>query len=226
MVNNNLENVIPWSTVRAAMKKKRKRIRKPSDPENMHSTVQSSEHRDRRSRLSQSSPVSVLKCPSPGQRLATAPCTSATEPGRTSALSHSWGSESIPIHGYSQPSNEMNFDLALPQMSKNQNPRPAKTITAPHRLARERLAENLAALIEIHFPMSRYGTRSAREMAVAKAAGSSWSTIQRILKREVSATTDTLVDLASVFGVSPSDLLTPNFSHTYVARIELQRRSG
>ena len=111
-------------------------------------------------------------------------------------------------------------------MSKNQNPRPAKTITAPHRLARERLAENLAALIEIHFPMSKYQTQSAQEKAVAKAAGSSWSTIQRILKRDVSATTDTLVDLANVFGISPSDLLTPNFSRTYVARIELQRRSG
>jgi hypothetical protein len=111
-------------------------------------------------------------------------------------------------------------------MSKNQNHRTAKTITAPHRLARERLAENLAALIEIQFPLSKYGTRSEREKAVAKAAGASWSTIQRILKQEVSATTDTLVDLAGVFGISPCDLLTPNFSHTYVARIELQRRSG
>lgn len=111
-------------------------------------------------------------------------------------------------------------------MSKNQNPRKAKTITPPHRLARQRLSENLTVLIDIHFPLSKYGTRSAREMAVAKAAGSSWSTIQRILNRQVSATTDTLVDLASVFGVSPSDLLTPNFSETYIARSELERRSG
>lgn len=111
-------------------------------------------------------------------------------------------------------------------MSKNQNPRPAKTITPVHRLARQRLSENLAALIEVDFPISNYSTRSAREMAVAKAAGSSWSTIQRILNQQVSATTDTLVDLANVFGVSPADLLTPNFSHTYVARTELKQRSG
>lgn len=219
--NNNLENIIPWSTLRALMRK-RKRIRKsPAGPENMHSAVQSSGHLGRRSRPSQSSPASVLKSPFLGQQSATAPCTSAIEPGRIPALSHSWGAESIPIHGYTQPGNGVNFDVALPQMSKNQNPRSAKTITPVHRLARQRLAENVAALIELDFPLSKYSTRSDREKAVAKAVGCSWSTIQRILNQKSSATTDTLVDFANVFGVSPSDLLIPHFSRTSV-----QRRSG
>ena len=80
--------------------------------------------------------------------------------------------------------------------------------------------------MDIRFPISKYRTPSEQGQAVAKAAGSSWSTIQRILNGHSSATTDTLVDLAGVFGVSPSDLLTPNFAHTYVARIQPERRSG
>jgi len=93
-------------------------------------------------------------------------------------------------------------------------------------LARLRLSENLEALIDIEFPIAKYGTRSDRQKAFAKAAGLSWSTIQRVLTGKVSATTDTLVDLAAVFGISPSDLLTSNFSQTYISRTESQRRSA
>lgn len=222
---NNPENVIPWSTFRAAMKR-RKRTRKPSGPENMHSTAQSSEHPDQRSLPLQSFPGSVLKCPFPGQPSATDPCTSAVQSGHSSALSRSWGDKSIPIHGYTQPRNGAPFDIALGEMSKNQNPRSARTITAAHRLARQRLSENISDLIDIHFPASKYATQSDRQKAFARAAGLSWSTVQRVLSGKVSATTDTLVDLANVFGVSISDLTTPNFAQTYERRSELLRRSG
>ena len=130
------------------------------------------------------------------------------------------------MYGYSQPKSGAEFDIGLSQMSKNQNPRSARTTTAPHRLARLRLSENLEALIDIEFPIAKYGTRSDRQKAFAKAAGLSWSTIQRVLTGKVSATTDTLVDLAAVFGISPSDLLTSNFSQTYISRTESQRRSA
>lgn len=100
-------------------------------------------------------------------------------------------------------------------------------------------------LIERDFPPSRYPTKSEQQKKLAKEAGCSWSTIQRILAplgiddakqgndpQMVGTKIDTVADLATVFGVRPSDLLTPNFASDLIKeqaagggpQEELQRR--
>ena len=105
---------------------------------------------------------------------------------------------------------------------------------------REKLAENVQLLMEHEYPESKYPTVSAREQALAKEAGCSWSTIQRILapikgsrvgKAEpgdgVGTKIDTLADVANVFGVSPVDLLTPNFaSHHLRTKAPVTSKDG
>lgn len=95
---------------------------------------------------------------------------------------------------------------------------------------REKLAENVQLLMEHEYPASKYQTASAREQALAKEAGCSWSTIQRILApikggrdigkavagEGVGTKIDTLADLAVVFGVSAVDLLSPNFASNHL----------
>jgi hypothetical protein len=121
------------------------------------------------------------------------------------------------MYGYSQPGNESDSALRLEIMVKK--PKKSKLLTPQRRFMRQTLAENLSLLIEQDFPASRYQTRSDREQAVAKAAGCAWSTIQRILNQEVSTTTDMLTDLATVFHISPADLLTSNYA-------QLKRKVG
>lgn len=72
--------------------------------------------------------------------------------------------------------------------------------------------------MEAEYPPSAYPTASAQEKALAKEAGCSWSTVQRILAPKkggadrVGTKLDTIADLAGVFGVRPMDLLAPNFA--------------
>jgi hypothetical protein len=135
----------------------------------------------------------------------------------------------------------------MPKKSKDHKP-----LTRAALVLREKLAENIYLLMERQFPASKFRTASAREKALAKEAGCSWSTIQRALapvkaaqrvRRRgsdddaldgVAIKIDTLADLAVVFGVRPSDLLTPNYAHTHVGtsshknsgQDQLHRKSG
>lgn len=142
--------------------------------------------------------------------------------------------KTIPMYGYSQPGHGHRYALAYVGMVKK--PKNHKPVSAAALRTRERLAENVQLLMERDFPESKYSTASAREKALAKAAGCSWSTIQRILapiknpesktrgigKAEpgdgVGTKIDTLADLAGVFEVSTVDLLTPNFARRLVGR--------
>jgi|GEM_PF-2461684 len=106
-----------------------------------------------------------------------------------------------------------------------------KPVSRAALLLRQKVAENVLLLMERRFPAARYRTASDREKELAKEAGCSWSTIQRVLapikthvKRRgqtpdedgsegIGTKIDTIADLAVVFGVSAADLLTPNFAH-------------
>lgn len=172
---------------------------------------------DQQSPPPQSSRGYVWRYQSPEPQSAIDLCSAEAGLERTQISIPSWSPKDIPIHGYSQPSNGDDFAIGLAPMTKK--PKKSKILTAQHRHMRQTLSDNLSALIEVHFPASKYPTRSAREQAAAKAAGLTWSTIQRILNQQVGTTTDTLADLASVFHISPADLLTANFAQT-------ERRAG
>jgi hypothetical protein len=132
----------------------------------------------------------------------------------------------------------------MPKKSKEHKP-----VTHAALRLREKLAENIYLLMERHFPQSKYKTPSSREKALAKEARCSWSTIQRALApikaqqqglsdedapQSASLKTDTLADLAVVFGVKAADLLTPNYALTHLGKNtkkdgdqdELHRKSG
>lgn len=155
--------------------------------------------------------------------------------------------ESIPIHGYSQPGYGVDLSLLLPVMAKKSKEH--KPVTHAAQRLREKLAENIYLLMEQQFPPTKYKTPSAREKALAKEARCSWSTIQRALApikalqqglseedapQSASLKTDTLADMAVVFGVKAADLLTPNFALTHLGKTpdsdgdqdELHRKSG
>lgn len=66
------------------------------------------------------------------------------------------------------------------------------------------LAQNLNRMME-----QRYKERSNRPMALAKDAGVSLSTVQRVLSREAGASIDTLEAFAGVFGLPPFQMIVP-----------------
>lgn len=70
--------------------------------------------------------------------------------------------------------------------------------------AREVLAQNVGRMME-----TRYEQASNRPLALAKDAGVTLSTVQRVLSREHATNVDTIEALAKVFGLPPFQLLVP-----------------
>ena len=74
---------------------------------------------------------------------------------------------------------------------------------------REVLAQNVRKLVAHHFSDSRN-----KPMALAKAAGVSLSTAQRIMASETGASLDNIEAIASVFDLSAYQLLVPSLDPT------------
>lgn len=72
---------------------------------------------------------------------------------------------------------------------------------------RRLLAANLRALLDEKYPLARYSGKAEQEMAFAKDAGVSWSTVQRALDPENGKTIDILADLAAGLEVPAIELL-------------------
>lgn len=221
-IDKKLRKVVPWTKFRAAMRARRYVRHCPTEPcitlsfpvrENKHSDAQSSEHRDQRSPQPQSFPASVSKSRFPEQPLATVLCTSAVAPARIPALTRSWVPKDIPIHGYSQPRNGLQRGLRSSPMTRKRKSKPP---TPAALVVRDRLAENLQLIMDEQFPVAKYRTKSGRQRAMAQKVGYTWSTIQRILNREVGTTVDTIAELSLRLGISPTDLLAPNFSASHL----------
>jgi hypothetical protein len=150
-----------------------------------------------------------------------------------------------------QPRDGGNNAIRFTQMAKK--PKAHKPASKEALRLRKQVAENVSLLMARDFPPSRFSTSSARERKLAKEAGVSWSTIQRVLaplkatqrsrrrtvedidaKDGTGTRIDTIADLASVFGVRPAELLTPNFAYELINPAprpppeegELQRRSS
>lgn len=71
-------------------------------------------------------------------------------------------------------------------------------------------ARNVKGLRDERFPKLR--TDTAKNLALAKAAGTTLSQVQRILARTLGTSIDLVESLAGVFGVRPQDLLTPYYA--------------
>lgn len=72
------------------------------------------------------------------------------------------------------------------------------------------VAQNVTALRDETYAQER--TVTARNMALAKAAGTTLSQIQRVVGAEVACGVDLLETLARALKVEPRDLLTPFFA--------------
>lgn len=77
-------------------------------------------------------------------------------------------------------------------------------------LIRGVLAANLAVLRNRAFPA--LATITAKNLALAKAADTTLSQIQRVLSRELGTSIDLLARIANALKVRPQDLLTPYFA--------------
>lgn len=78
----------------------------------------------------------------------------------------------------------------------------SKVITPAMLDLREVIASNIRRLIEHEFPAARYKTESAQQKAVAKAAGVTWSSIQRWLNCSVGPSSDSLSQCAHYGGAT------------------------
>lgn len=90
--------------------------------------------------------------------------------------------------------------------SKNEGPPP---------MIRGIVAENVKRLMNERFPSEPNTTAKSR--ALAGAADTTLSQIQRILSQSVGTSIDIIENLAGAFGVRPQDLLTPYFAATRAA---------
>jgi transcriptional regulator with XRE-family HTH domain len=81
-----------------------------------------------------------------------------------------------------------------------------------HPLIRGVLAQNVRSLRDHHFRPLRSVT--ARNQALARAADTSLSQIQRIIAQTLGPSVDMLEQLAAAFKVRPHDLVTPYFAAT------------
>jgi hypothetical protein len=116
--------------------------------------------------------------------------------------------ENIPTHGYTQPTYSDTAPLSCSAMGKKAT---KMIVTAAHIAARERLSENVVALIDEIYPLKRFKHKSDQQQTVAKAAGCSWSTIQRVILKSNATRLDTLVNLCTAFSISLANLMTPYF---------------
>lgn len=77
-------------------------------------------------------------------------------------------------------------------------------------MIREIVAANLVKLRDIKYASIPTVTRRNEELA--KEIGTTLSQIQRIVKKELGTSVDTLESLAHVFGCSPADIVTPYYA--------------
>jgi hypothetical protein len=69
------------------------------------------------------------------------------------------------------------------------------------------LAENVQALLDRYYPISRYRIKSKQQQQLATDAGVSWSSIQRMLDPDDGKAIDTIADIAVALHLHPSELL-------------------
>lgn len=86
------------------------------------------------------------------------------------------------------------------------------------------VAENVKRLMDERFPSEP--NKTAKSRALAGAAGTTLSQIQRILTQSVGTSIDIIESLAGAFEVRPQDLLTPYFAATRAAMAHPQSDDG
>lgn len=95
---------------------------------------------------------------------------------------------------------------------KKDGKRGTRPPSAPAMKVRRILAANLTALIDRDYPRRKFKTESARQTAVARDAGTSWSSIQRALNPKDGKTLDMVADLAIAFRLKACELLDPELA--------------
>jgi len=101
----------------------------------------------------------------------------------------------------------------VPEKKKGQSrgPRPP---SAPARRLRRIYRQNIAYLIDKQYPLKKFRIRSEQQIQLAKDAGTSFSTVQRIFEEARGLSVDVLADLAAAFEVKAADLLNDRFMDT------------
>jgi hypothetical protein len=74
------------------------------------------------------------------------------------------------------------------------------------------------ALLDAHYPLSKYKRKSHQWKAFKQDAPVSWSTVQRALQANKGKTIDVIADIAAAFEVPASDLLRPDFARIIAGR--------
>lgn len=146
-----------------------------------------------------------------------------------SCIESDMAADSIPTFGFRQPG--YGWPTAVPSLPVAKT-KTTKPVSSSARHLRAVVAENVAALLELEFPLSQFPTVSAQQQRLARAAGCSWSTIQRILDEGTGTRIDSIADIAAVFGVKPSELMLSGFGRQRVkstspaGNATLERRPG
>lgn len=83
-------------------------------------------------------------------------------------------------------------------------PRPP---SPPASRLRRLIAENVQALLDHHYPLSKYRIKSKQQRQLAQDAGVSWSSVQRMLDPDDGKAIDTLADVAVALDIPPFELL-------------------
>lgn len=94
-------------------------------------------------------------------------------------------------------------DARLPFSGMGRRPKPPP----PNAIGRMILSRNVVAAMTEKWP--QLANKTAREKALAKAAGVTASTVQRIIGCLTAANVDTLESIAEALGTTPAALLTP-----------------
>lgn len=125
------------------------------------------------------------------------------------------GAEYIPTSGYAQPRKEFVPRVAWlqgppiwkPVTERKQARRGPRPPSLPAVRLRRVLAENVQFLLDRHYPLSKYRIKSKQQQQLAKDAGVSWSSIQRMLDPEDGKAIDTIADIAVAVHIHPAELL-------------------
>lgn len=64
--------------------------------------------------------------------------------------------------------------------------------------------------MDLQYPPDKHNGKAAQQIAFAKDAGVSWSTVQRALDPEAGKTLDIIADIAVALGITASELLSAN----------------
>lgn len=100
----------------------------------------------------------------------------------------------------------------------------ASKVTGRASLLRQIVADNVTALMDRRYASE--SNKTARQRCLARDAGVSLSTVQRIAGSEVGASIDNIESMARVFGVPPAALLTPYAGHTSAPGATTSGRDG